>query len=186
MSPRHSQRGMTLVMTLLFLVIITMLAVTSFSTSNTNLRVTGNMVARQEALSVAQATIEQTISNNMFVENPVAVAAAQYPVDIDGDGAADYSARLTPAPACQKIYILKIDELDPGSTEDLACMASSVQAGSLTDAPDLGALAGASMCANTQWNVRAEVTDQRTGARVAVNQGIGIRKERTEAIDFCT
>lgn len=177
---------MTLVMTLLFLVIITMLAVTSFSTSNTNLRVTGNMVARQEALSVAQSVVEQTISSNLFTVDPVAVAAAPYPIDIDGDGTNDYTANLNPAPSCHKIYVIKVAELDTSSADDLACMTSSVQSGSLSDAPGAAALAGSSMCANTQWNVRAEVIDARTGTQVAVNQGVGIRKDRTEAIDFCS
>ena len=42
-----------------------------------------------------------------------------------------------------------------------------------------------SMCANTEWNVRAEVTDDRTGAKVAINQGVAIRVLETDAVNAC-
>ena len=45
--------------------------------------------------------------------------------------------------------------------------------------------AGNSLCANTEWNVRAEVADARTGAKVAVNQGVAIRVLETDAANSC-
>ena len=42
-----------------------------------------------------------------------------------------------------------------------------------------------SACWNTEWNVRAEVVDQRSGAQVAVNQGVAIRVWETDASNSC-
>src|SRR5262245_26735715 len=181
----HRQRGMTLVITLLFLVVISMLAITGFNNSTANVRITGNMMHRQEAMSVANSVIEETISGSQFTTDPIAVAAAPYDVDIDGDGAADWRATLSPAPACQRVQIVKVSELDPDVASDVACLASSVAAFSGIDEASISASAGDSLCANTEWNVRATVNDARTGASVAVNQGIGVRIPKTEATDFC-
>jgi type II secretory pathway pseudopilin PulG len=185
MTNLHRQRGMTLVITLLFMMLISMLAITGFNSSTTNVRITGNMMHRQEAMSAAQSVIEETISGSQFTTDPVAVAAAPYDVDIDGDGAPDWQARLSPAPTCQRVQIIRVDELDPDVATDMACMASSVATFSGIDEAAMATTAGESLCATTEWNVRATVDDARTGARVALNQGIGVRIPKTEANDFC-
>jgi hypothetical protein len=182
---RSSQRGVTLIVTLLFLVMISMLAITSFNSSTANMRVTGNMVARQEAFSAAQSVIEQTISSNQFTTDPIAVAAVPYDVDIDGDATPDFQARLDPAPSCQRVQVIKTMELDPDSAIDMACMTSSVSNLAGIDEASISAASGDSLCAATEWNIRATVSDQRTGANVAVNQGVGVRVASTEANDFC-
>jgi hypothetical protein len=182
---RHSQRGVTLVIAMLFLVIVSLFAVSSFNSSTTNLRITGNMIARQEAVAAAQSVIEETISNTLFSTNPTAVAAGNYSVDLDGDGVADYYPRFSPAPFCQRARALKAMELDPSDLGDLACMTSGVVAHSGLDTPDLAGTAGDSLCANTEWNLRVQVNDDRTGTRVGVTQGIGVRVLAAEAADFC-
>ena len=48
------QRGTTLVIALIMLVVITLLAVSSLSTTNMNLKVVGNMQSRGEAMSAVQ------------------------------------------------------------------------------------------------------------------------------------
>jgi type II secretory pathway pseudopilin PulG len=181
----HRQRGMTLVVTMLFMVVISMLAISGFNSSTTNMRVTGNMVVKQEAMSAAQSVIEDTISSSQFTTDPVAVAAAVYDVDLDGDAIADYQARITPAPVCQRVAVIKVAELDPAVAADLACMASSAAAFSGIDDASMAASGGDSLCASSEWNVRATVSDARTGASVAINQGIAVRIPKTEANDFC-
>ena len=86
--PRR-QSGMTLVITMLFLIVIAMFAIATYSTSTTNTQVTGNMVVRNEAMAAAQALIDETISSNMFTIDPIAVANQDYNVDIDADGEID-------------------------------------------------------------------------------------------------
>jgi Tfp pilus assembly protein PilX len=181
----HRQRGITLVVAMLFLLVLTVFSVAAFTSSSSNQRAAFNMVSRQEATSAAQAVVEQTISSAAFTTNPAAVAADPKPVDIDGDGETDYEARLSPAPQCRRVWTIKTSDLDPAVPADVACMVSSVATLSGIDAPGINASAGNSMCANTQWNVRAEVTDVATGTEVAVTQGVGVRVAATDATDYC-
>jgi Tfp pilus assembly protein PilX len=185
MHGRDRQTGMALVMALVFLAIIAMFAAASFTSSTANLRVTGNMVVRNEALSAVQSVIEKTISSTVFTTDPNALAAVPYPVDIDGDGTTDYSVNLNPAPKCTRTRAIKDIELDPGSASDRACMTSSVVTNSGIDSNNGSSSAGNSMCASTDWNVRATVTDTRTDTRVAADQGVAVRALITDAADLC-
>ena len=81
--------------------------------------------ARQEVVAAAQAATELTLSTPLFTQDPVAVAAGAIPIDIDGDAVPDYQATLTPAPSCYRVRVLKVNELDPASEGDRACLGSS-------------------------------------------------------------
>ena len=100
--PRNGrrQRGVTLIIALIMLAALALLSVWSLNVGTTNLRVVGNTQARQEALAAAQVAVENTISSPMFIQQAAAVAASPVEVDVDQNGAADYTANLTPAPAC--------------------------------------------------------------------------------------
>jgi len=69
MTPMRSQRGSTLFIGLVMLVILTMFAVSSLNSSTINLKVVGNMQSRSEALNAAQEAIETTISTPQFIAN---------------------------------------------------------------------------------------------------------------------
>ena len=90
-----------------------------------NLRVVGNSQARQEVVSAAQAAIELTISTPLFSSTRSRSPPAAIPIDVDGDAQPDYQAQLTPAPACYRVRVLKVNELDPGIEGDRACLGSS-------------------------------------------------------------
>ncbi|MGT2491682.1 hypothetical protein ACU4GD_16950 [Cupriavidus basilensis] len=62
-----------------------------------------------EAQNAAQQGIEQVISKD-FTANPAA-AAASVPVDVNGDGSADYTAQVA-APVCQTSKPVKNTDLD--------------------------------------------------------------------------
>jgi len=179
------QRGATLVMALIFLVLLSLLAVSAYNGTNTNLRVVGNMQARQEAQAAAEVAVEQTISSANFSSNPDSVAANAVNVDIDKDGKVDFAVHLTPQPKCYRAKPIKTTELNPALASDLACMKSGVvTTGGLETATGGGAAAD-SLCSNTEWNVRAEATDPRTGTTVAVDQGVAIRVLATDAGNAC-
>lgn len=180
----RAQRGISLIVALIMLVAMAMLAVWAHNAGTTNLRVVGNSQVRHEALAATQAAVESTISSPMFITHPAAVAAEPVGVDVDGDGREDYSARLSPAPSCYRVRTVKTAELDPAVAADLACFSSGsaqnagiVLAGATT--------AGDSLCADSEWNVRATVSDAATGARAVVNQGIGTRSLATDAANAC-
>ncbi len=89
---RASQKGATLVIALVMLVVLTLLVISAMRTSTTNLRIVGNMQMQEEASTAAQQAIEQVISNN-FTVSPAASSVA---VTVGGT---TYTANVT-APTC--------------------------------------------------------------------------------------
>lgn len=179
-----AQRGVTLVIALIMMVALALLAVWAFNISTTNLRVVGNAQARQEALAAAQTAVEKTISTPLFIQQAAAVASSPIAVDVDNDGVADYTATLSPQPACFRVRVLKVVELDPGSASDINCIGSS-SASSSIEVEGKAPLTGDSLCADSDWNVRAIVTDSRSNAKVAVNQGVSARSLSTDTANAC-
>jgi hypothetical protein len=185
------QRGATLVVALIFLVLMSLFAVNAFHGASTNLRVVGNMQSRQESLAAAQVVIEQVISTTTFTINPAAVAATTYNVDIDNNATNDYAVRVSPQPTCYRVRILKNSELRPPvpgtpGVDDQCFFDTNggnplIEGGPSSD----GTLANNSLCANTEWNIRTEVTDLRSGTQVAVNQGVGVRVPASDASTLC-
>lgn len=184
-SRRIGQRGATLIIALIMLVALAMLSAWAFNGSQMNLRVVGNSQARQEAVSAAQAAIELTISTPAFSTDPVAVAASAIPIDVDGDAAPDYQVQLTPAPSCYRVRVLKVNELDPGVAGDRACLGSSASPNPGIETAGATPATGDSLCADSEWNLRAVVIDPRTNANAVVNQGVAIRSLSTDTANAC-
>lgn len=182
---RPAENGATLIVTLIFLMLMAMFAITAYKASTGNLRVVGNMQIRQEAIAVAQKALEETISTTLFTKDPATVAATPITVDIDGNGTADYTARLNPQPVCFRTKNIKSSQLDATKASDLACIKSAKVDQGGFDLPDATASAGDSLCANSEWNIGAAVTDAATGTSVTVNQGVAVRVLATDAANFC-
>jgi len=70
MNHQSTQRGATLVVALIFLVLMSLFAISAFNSSTGNMRIVGNTQARQESLSAAQLAVEKTISSSNFHTNP--------------------------------------------------------------------------------------------------------------------
>ena len=180
-----AQRGATLIIALIMLVALAMLSLWSFNAGTMNLRVVGNSQARQEVVGAAQAAIELTISSQLFAADPVAVAASAIPIDVDGDAQADYQVQLSPPPSCYRVRVLKVNELDPGNAGDRACLGSSGSPNPGIETAGSTPPTGDSLCADSEWNLRAVVTDPRTNANAAVNQGVAIRTLSTDTANAC-
>jgi hypothetical protein len=180
------QRGTALLIALILLAAITFLSVSAFNAGTANLRSVANSEAISEATAAAQAAIDRTISSSLFTTQPEAVAAAPIGVDIDGDGSEDYQPMLRPAPACTRVAPLRMSDLDPADAADLACMGSSVSRTSGIDSPDASSEAGKSLCANSEWLIRAQASHTRTGVAVALVQGVGVRILETDSDNFCS
>ena len=179
-------RGATLVIALIMLVALALLAVRAFNSGTTNLRIVGNTQARQETLAAAQVAIEATISSSLFTKDPAGVAGNPIPVDLDGDGVADYIVTLSPAPVCYRKKVIPTAALDLAAPafKDKNCLGST-QTDFGTDSDTATAGSTDSLCANSDWNVRAVVTDVATKASVALNQGVTVRILTTDADNFC-
>ncbi len=186
--PLHpAQRGITLVVSLVLLVLLSMFGIWAFNGSTNNMRIVGNMQVRQEATDAAQAAIEQTISTPLFTTQPAAVAASSVPVNVNG---VDYAVWLknkdgARQPTCYRVKVIKQNELDVDSPSDKPCMKDTGPPLPDSDVPPPVITSGDSMCSDTEWNVYAEVTEQQTGAFVAVNQGVAARVLTTDANNAC-
>ena len=123
----RSQRGATLFIALVMLVMLTMFAVSSLNSSTTNLKVVGNMQSRGEALNAAQETIETVISTPQFISNPANAVlnpcgtANRLCTDLTGDGTPEYTTQLVPMPTCVSKAGIKMTDLVLTNIEDLGC-----------------------------------------------------------------
>lgn len=154
------QRGATLLVSLIMLVVLTLFAVTAINLSNTNLRIVGNMQMQSEATAAAQLAIENVISTSDFIITlPVPQA-----VDINNDGTADYTVTFTPAPTCQ--YYKPVVKTDPVPTK---CFGS----------------AGSTYCYWTTWDISAVVNDPKTGASTTIHQGVQMLSGWNTAVTYC-
>lgn len=183
-----AQRGATLVVALIMLVALALLAIWAFNSSTTNLRIVGNTQVRQEALVAVQEAIEATISTAQFTITPAATAANPIPVDVDGDGTPDYSVMLSPAPVCYRYKVIPTSALDltAPAFKDRKCLGpTQTDFGTDYEVSPGGAIAD-SICASTDWNVRAVVVDAKSKSSVAINQGVTVRVLTTDATNNCS
>lgn len=185
MKSKAHQQGITLVIATIFLILISLFAASAFKSSTGNLRIVGNMQSRQEAIAVGQKALEKTISSAEFTRNPLAVAATPMTVDIDGNGTVDYTATLNPQPHCYRTKAIKSSELDPELAADRSCMKSSATMHGGLDIPNGAAEVGNSLCASSEWNIGAQVIDSRSGTKVVINEGVGVRVLETDAANSC-
>ena len=153
------ERGATLIMSLILLVLITLIVTTAFTLSSTNLKAVANMQARDEAIAAANKAVEQVFSSN-FTVTPVAEAIN---VDIDNDSTTDYVVNVA-MPTCVR------------ATLDTPPTVSSIS---------LGAALSSISTWNTVWDVEAQVEDQRSGVRTTVNAGIRVTMSQTQKDAVC-
>ena len=167
------QGGMTLLVAMIILVMITLLAVSAYRVSNTNLRVVGSMQGRQEGVSAAQAVIDQVLSSITFTRAPAGVAAQHWGIDINGDSKEDYDVKLSPQPRCIRVAPVVLGaKIAPA---DLPCVGSAV----------LGKAHLSGYCSDTVWEITATTQDKLTGANTTVRQGVGVRVAVDDAGSSC-
>lgn len=145
---RGTQRGATLIIGLIMIVLITLIVVNAFNLSSSNLKSVGNMQVREEAIAAANIALEAVISNN-FTGAP---AATSDTVDINKDGTDDYTVAVA-IPVCTRAT--RATEAAPSDVE----LGTEMSSGSTW---------------NTDWDLDATVVDQASGASVRVRQGVRV------------
>lgn len=202
-APRRRESGATLLIVLIMLVMLTLFAVSAMNTGTMNLKVVGNMQTRAEAFDATTASIDNvisTVTNDVphlarFVATPTdAVANPCNGVlntictDVNGDGVADYTTTLTPAPTCIKARPVKVAELNITPTsEDLACVQAQTQG---TFGVTGAASSGDSLCASTVWEITAQTlatgyTAATSPVNYTITQGISVRVKTTDMLTSC-
>lgn len=150
-SSRRAQKGATLIVGLIMLVLITMMVVSALLLSSTNSKAVGNMQYRTEALAAAQSAIETVISSDSKFISPTFTVT---PTDARG-------ISVTVAePRCTKAVPISADNtIDPNS-------GTLQQSGGAT----VSTVVASSY--NTYWDVQATAKNLSTGAEVMVHQGV--------------
>ena len=180
------QRGATLLVALIMLVVLTLFVVSALNTSKTNLQVVGNMQAKSEALAASQEAMEMVLSTTAFISSPANAvpvpcgAANTVCTDVNGDGVADYVTTLTPAPSCVTVQPIMNANLVLTNSEDLGCSSGQQQQFGVA-----GAATGASLCSNSVWEITTQTTAVNSGASVKLIQGVGVRVSSDDAAASC-
>lgn len=162
MTPLRRQRGITLIVGLIMLVLITLLVTAAFTLSSTNLKAVGNMQFRDEAIAAANVAIERVASTDFTL----APAAKSESVNIGG---ALYTVNVA-MPTCIKFTGIK--SLPPTDPDYSTCITGE----------------GTILCYETLWELEATVSPVNaaaaTGAVATVKQGIDKRVNVT-AVSSC-
>jgi Tfp pilus assembly protein PilX len=187
-TPRR-QQGMTLVIGLIMLIMVSLAAVASYQMSKTSTEVIGNMQFQNEAVASADNVIQEVLSTVRMFETPTAVLTntCNGPntkcFDYNNDGTDDVEVTLE-TPDCVKVQPrlttdLDLETLDGGRPLDEACTNQSVLSGIE------GGSTGVSLCSNSTWEITAVVTDVTTKASVRVTQGADVQIKTTDAETSC-
>lgn len=163
----RAERGATLLVSMIFLVILSLLVVSAVKVSTLNTKMVGNMQSEKEADAAAMEAIEGVISTD-FTQLP---ANRTITVDV---GVKDSGYVVTlPAPTCTGIKAIKLSELDATKADDLPCYASG--AGHNTGIVGASG-SGNSLCSNSNWDISASAKPSGGGAVGApTHQGIAVR-----------
>jgi Tfp pilus assembly protein PilX len=159
MTTPSRQRGVTLIVGLIMLVLITLMVTSAFMLSNTNLKAVGNMQFRDEAIAAANVAIERVVSEDFTL-------APQAKTEIVDIGGAAYTVNVA-KPACIRSVAIKLlPKTDPDYS---TCIAGE----------------GVILCYQTVWEIEATVSPAgaaaATGAVATVKQGISKRVNVTAA-----
>jgi Tfp pilus assembly protein PilX len=152
----RTQTGATLIVGLILLVVITLVVVSAFTLSTSNLKAVGNMQFRDEAVAASNSAIEGVLSSLLINGSIVQPPSQIISVDIDHDNVIDYTVNVS-APTC-----IRATQVASGSAASGS--GSSVTLGVTTATPSY----------NTIWDINANVTDARSGASVQVRQGVRV------------
>ena len=167
---RRSQVGVTLLVTLIMLILITLMVTTAFTLSNSNLKSVGNMQFRNEALAAANVAIEQQISSADSFTNPVAkpnISIGSYKVNV-AKPVCLYVSDVVEKTTADANATLK---LDSASSSDIRT-GTGTGTGTGTTTTAAPVVNGAYL--NTYWDIAATVNDGISGALVTAHQGIKI------------
>lgn len=193
------QRGISLIMALVFLLIFAVMAASMFRSSLTSVQAIGNMQNRDQVVSAANDAIDKLLSNTDFANKYLTIgddtAKTPYSLDVDGDGSTDIKVSFVPEgaangrPHCLRLEPIPNSNLNQDDPADIPCMDSNTSGNSgLAVATAGGGVTTVTQnlakCSNTEWTLAMRATDQVTNASADVVQGVGVRV-RTSTVTAC-
>ena len=156
------ERGMTLLIALVMLVVLTLFAITAIRTGNIGFKIVGNQQAQKLMEAAASQAIEQAISN-LGNFDPVTVIAPSttiaHRVCVNANAAAGHPPAVAANVSCTS-----------GTQVDVApvrCIS--------TRRSQFDSLTQPMATYDNLWEIVATVTDTLTGAKATFHQGVKIR-----------
>lgn len=150
------QRGMTLIISMVMLVILTLFVVSGIRIANINLRITSNYQWQKEMEALTDSAIEQLVSASTSFDNATIQAGTAVDQIICADGVVGAAGSCT------------LTNAQVGTVITPRCMSSKVATGysKKIDAmsPD-----------DNEWLIKATATDSLSGAKVTVYRGVTVR-----------
>lgn len=173
---KRGQEGAALIVGLIMLVLLTLMAVTSFNLSKGNLQVVGNMQFRNEALRAAEEMVERAVSTPAALE-----ASSAGDVDVNGDGVAD--VRVTVTPRLVQAFVKRNSQIVLSEPGQIGCSLGAVQSFGVA-----GAATGNSLCAAAVYDLAVVATQASTNAKVVLHQGVALQMpaDKVCALVSCT
>jgi len=188
----RKQQGITLVVSLIMLVLLTIMALSSFTIGKSSLHVVDNAQQQGQAQNAAQAMINEVISSPTFAEAPEAAldnsncpSSVNAPansrcVDLYGDGKTVVVVALAPQPQCVQVKVIDANDLDIAKKEDQGCTQQENQQFGVE-----GILTGASLCSDSLWEINAKATEPVSRAEAVVAQGVVMRVSNDSVATAC-
>ncbi len=141
----RAQRGITLMVVLVMLVVLTLFGIAGINVSTSNLQVVGNMQARKANEAVAYQLVETALSSITYFNAPTSAVTFTCPTGYD----------CTTPPAGETINASR------------KCLFAAPATGYSAVQPIVPE--------DTNWEVRVSVTDTVGGATTAMTQGVKVR-----------
>ena len=154
------QRGATLLISLIMLVVLTLFALTAIRTGNIGLKIVGNQQAAKLMEAAAAQAVEQVVSNLGNFDS----AAAYLPTATVAQRVCINPTAGDPPVALGGAACASGTQVD---VEPVRCISAKRQTG--------GSLTQAMSTYENTWEVIATVTDSLTGAKATYHQGVMIR-----------
>jgi nitrate reductase cytochrome c-type subunit len=163
------QQGVTLIIGMIMLILITLMVTTTFNLSSTNLKSVGNMQSRNESIAAANKAIEMVIGTYFYTNfSSVPPFIPDITYDINNDGVIDYLVAVAVPMCIQSTEVA-------GSSSEGACTSATLE--------------GFSGCGTTNystlWDIDATVTDAASGATVRVRQGMRVELTGDTKLNLC-
>ena len=192
MKTATGQRGITLIISLIMLVLLTIMALTSFNIGKSSLQVVDNAQQQAQVLNAAQTMLNQVVSTPTFTEAPgnvldnsncppaLSAPANSRCVDLYGDGkTVIVVAMRRPSPKCLQATPIAASTLNLSNpkSEDWGCTVRTRQ-----DYGIEGVESGDSLCSNSLWELNAEARESVSNAKAIVTQGVSMRVS-TDAVE---
>ncbi len=167
------QKGATLIVGLIFLVLITVMVTMAFTMSTSNQKVAGNLQYQAEASSAANRAIEDFIAGRFSSDllNSAGFGLSHYTdgstqtINLSGGGNVTYQVTVT-ATCIASAQV-------PGTGSQGKC--SSIELGMTCGAPTY----------NTLWDVQAVAVNASTGTKIEMHQGVRAPLSEARNTDLC-